>query len=270
MANWRQGDVILGDEIPPFIFLADMRCPLSAQARERAAAGGLGLDVVDAPAPGLAIITGTCELVRTCADRPLVEVCPLVELPPGIFDQVRRGRRPQYAALSGVANRGLAVDFDRVMTLEKSVLAPLDQWREAGVRSETEARAFARAAARKRDRPALPDTFVQSMQPVRRRILEKHGKSSPEGRFLSSVDELRVKPNPSWGADITYAELLFVYERLSDVPDNADVHIAELCNRFAATEAYPELRGRAVSLETMSAAAYLDSDLLDLEHLSMD
>ncbi len=40
-----------------------------------------------------------------------------------MLDDIERARRPQYAYIRGVADRRLVADLDRVMTMEKSVLA---------------------------------------------------------------------------------------------------------------------------------------------------
>lgn len=267
LAVWRQGDLIL-EGAPLFIFLADMAHPLSEQAKGLAEAGATDIDVVDAPGPGLVVVSQTCDLVRSCSERPYVELCPLVALDPVVFDQARRGRRPRYAVLSGVSDRGLAIDLDRTMTIEKAILAPLTNKRVIGVRSEQEARAFANAAARKRNRAALPEAFVLAIEQVRSRILLKHGNSSAEGRFLTEVLELRVRASPSWMADVVYPEVFFVYGTLGDIPDDADDHISTLLKRFIISDAYPSITGRAVSLETLPAADYLGTVPLDLENLS--
>jgi len=265
---WRQGDAIL-DGAPPFVFLADMARPLSQQAQQQAAAGSAGIDVVDATGPGLAVVSQTCNIVRSCAQKPTVDVCPLVVLPSDALDEARRGRRPQYAALSGLAAEGLVVDLDRTMTIEKAILVPLTNRRISGVESENEARAFANAIARNRNRSALPEVFVRALEPIRARIMKKHGRNTPEGRFLAGAMEMRVRPPPSW-KEVTHLEILFVYERLGNIPDDADEQIRALLARYVSSTSYCPLTGRAVSLETLPTADYLTSDKLDLENLSLD
>jgi hypothetical protein len=267
LSVWRQGDAIL-EGAPPFIFLSDLRTPLSAPAQEQAKGRSIEIDIVDVPGPGLAVVSQTCDLVRTCKERPYAEVCPLVPLPSEVLDQVLRGRRPQYFVLSGLAAANLAVDLDRTMTVEKTILIPFTDNRVRGVRTEEEAREFANAAARKRNRAALPDAFVSGLEAIRQRIVDKHGKNSPEGRFLSDVRDLRVRADPSWSAEAAHVEMLFVYERLGDIPPSADEHIAKFVARFLPSGPYLSLSGRAVSLDTLPAADYVASDRLDLEHLS--
>lgn len=263
---WRQGDAIL-DGAPPFVFLADMAQPLSEPARGQAFRGATGIDVVDVPGPGIVVMSQTCNILRSCADRPYVEVSPLVLLQADVMKQVRGGYRPRYAALSGLTDRDLAVDLDRTMSIEKSILIPFTDSRIVGVGSEQEAMRFAEAAARARNRAALPSAFNKALEPIRQRVIAKIGKNSPEGRFLARVAEIRVRPFPTW-KEVEHVEVLFVYERLSDVPADADAHIEKLLARFITSDTFSLPIGRAVSLETLPAADYLASDKLDLEHLS--
>jgi hypothetical protein len=62
LAVWRQGDCVLGDHW--FLFRAG---PDLADTGESAidAAGAC-----EEPVPGFAVLTQTCDLVRSCADRP--------------------------------------------------------------------------------------------------------------------------------------------------------------------------------------------------------
>jgi len=46
-----------------------------------------------------------------------------VQLEERALKEVERGRRPQFAFVPGVAHRRLVTDLDRVMTVEKSIVA---------------------------------------------------------------------------------------------------------------------------------------------------
>ena len=87
------------------------------------------MDNAEAEVLGLSVVTQTCDLVRRCEDRPFVEVCPLVEVEDSTLHEIQRGRRPNYAFIPGVAERSLVADLDRVMTVEKSVVATWDRVR---------------------------------------------------------------------------------------------------------------------------------------------
>lgn len=82
-----------------------------------------GAENVETEVRGFAVLTQTCDLVRPCADRPFVEVSPLVEVDDRVLREIERGRRPNYGFIPGVAPRRLVADLDRVMTVEKAVVA---------------------------------------------------------------------------------------------------------------------------------------------------
>ena len=100
----------------------------------------------EAESPGFAVLTQTCDLVRRCEVRPFVEVAPLFELSEDDWRAAFRGRLPRFAPVPSLADRRLAADLDRVMTVEKAVVAA---WtRVVGCRSDEEVRLFALALAR--------------------------------------------------------------------------------------------------------------------------
>jgi len=75
LAGWRQGDCVLGEHW--FLHRADPQRPLTPQSKE-------GCDPetgnTEGEVPGFAVLTQTCDLVRRCAERPYVEIAPLVAL----------------------------------------------------------------------------------------------------------------------------------------------------------------------------------------------
>jgi len=118
LATWRQGDLAL--EEPWFVHVGDRRQALTAAAAELEEAG---LQALTSEVAGLVVLTQTCDLVRACVDRPFVEVSPLVEVSAEELQQIRRARRPRYAFIPATAARCLVADLDRVMTVEKSIVA---------------------------------------------------------------------------------------------------------------------------------------------------
>lgn len=138
LQHWRQGDCMLGEEWFVYRFLP--ACPLTDDARAVAAEGG---DLISIAVRGYAVVTQTCDIVRACLDRPFIEIVPLVEVSPTVLREVQRGRRPMYAYISGVAEQGLVADLERVMTVEKAVVAQW-QWVQ-GCRDDVQARALAQA-----------------------------------------------------------------------------------------------------------------------------
>jgi len=268
LAPWRQGDTVLGSDVP-FIHLANLDAPTTSHAEDLAHdSGGDNLAIVSVDVLGLVVLTQTCDLVRTSMDRPFVEVCPLVELPDHEVQLVRLGRRPRFASLPALGNEKWVADLDRVMTVEKGLLASLTDRRRSGVTSEADIQTFTEALGRKRTRAALPDDFTAAVGPMRSRILDKHDRDSPEGRFLRSIKEIRVRSIPHWMAEEIEVEFLFVFQNASGIPTDADKYIIELVGRVAKNGRIVEVYGRPVGLDQLSAASYLDGERLDLDHLS--
>lgn len=108
---WRQGDCVVGEHW--FLFRVDPQSPIVEDAILASPEAG---ENIESQVSGFAIITQTCDLARRCDDRPFVEVSPLVEVEESTLREIERGRRPNYAYLRGLANQGLVVDIDRVMT----------------------------------------------------------------------------------------------------------------------------------------------------------
>ena len=200
LSAWRQGDCVIGEHW--FLFRTNTERPLTGNA---AVAVTGGAENAEAGVRGFAVLTQTCDLVRPCAKRPFVEVCPLVEVDDRVLHEIRRGRRPNYGFIPGVARHRLVADLDRVMTVEKTVVAVWE--RTEGCRTEDDARRLSLALARKRARTAFPDDFVAFASPLVDRILRKHDKQSDEGRALRSLREIRVRAAPSW--DAAAVELMF-------------------------------------------------------------
>jgi hypothetical protein len=268
LALWRQGDVVLGADLP-FIHMTDLGSPVTLAA-ERVAAqeGKAGLALVSEEFTGFVVVTQTCDLVRSCKDRPYVEICPLVEIPEDRVELVRLGRLPRFISLSGITNKRLAVDLDRVMTIEKGLLASMTERRTKGVTSDLDAQLLAEALGRKRTRAALPDDFVVCVRRMRDRIVEKHDRNTREGEFLRAVREIRVRGIPDWAAPTIEVEFIFVFDRGANIPRDADTWIGHLLNRVTTGDRIAAVDGRPVGLDQLSAASYLESHRLDLDHLS--
>ena len=185
LSAWRQGDCVIGGHW--FLFRTDAERPLTGDA---AAAATGGSDNAEGAVRGFSILTQTCDLVRSCRDRPFVEVSPLVGVDHRMLHEIELGRRPNYGFIPGVARHSLVADLDRVMTVEKTVVAVWE--RIEGCGTDGEARRLSLALARKRARTAFPDDFVAFARPLVDRMLRKHDRQSEEGRALRSLREIRV------------------------------------------------------------------------------
>jgi hypothetical protein len=184
LASWRQGDVVLVDAWPS-IHLADLKAPGSREAEQlaeilKAEGEALGLEVVTSDFPGFMIVSQTCDIVRSCAQREFVELCPLVEISGDKLPQVISGRMPRYLYCSGLSGRLLAADLERVATIEKALLVQYNDQRLGGAASHGESQRIASALGRKRSRAAFPDDFVAYVRPLHERIVKQHSKQSPE------------------------------------------------------------------------------------------
>ena len=157
---WRQGDVSLnvGLEFVHFADLLRPHSPASDQAADGLVAVGGGVEagatvVLDA-VHGVVELSQTCDVVRGCRARPFVEVAPLVEASEIWVEEIRRLKRPAFAYVPKVAHKHLVADLDRVMTVEKALVAGWN--RTPGWEEDAEVRDFASALARKRSRFAFP------------------------------------------------------------------------------------------------------------------
>lgn len=261
--GWRQGDVALGENW--FVHSGDPGTALTEAAAEIEEAG---LQALTSEVDGLVVVSQTCDVVRDCVERPYVEVSPLVRVDGDDLIAIQRGRRPAFASLPALNGRNLVVDLDRVMTVEKAVVA---KWvRTPGYTNDAEGRAFAQALARKRARFAFPDDFILLAKKLQSRLVEKHDKDSDEGRGLRSLREIRVQASPSWGADVVDLWLWFVRNEQDATFEGknwADLLKAWL-KLVPAMGRFRKVEGVVVTLDDMSAAEHVASDALDLDHLS--
>jgi hypothetical protein len=263
LQSWRQGDCVLGEQW--FVFRIDPDAPLTAVA---AAAASEDTENAESEVHGFAVVTQTCDIVRSCADRPFIEVCPLVEVDEALLREIQRSRRPNYAFVPGMAKRRLVVDLDRVMTIEKPVIAAWE--RIEGCLDDTDARRFALAPARKRARIAFPYDFVELATPLMSRMSSKHDRNSPEGRALRSLREIRVRAAPSWDAAEVQLTTLFIQ---SDDPRTVEdkswhQHLQAWRKLIAPHGRFVTIDTLVSTLDDLTARDHVESDPLDLDYLS--
>lgn len=258
LLEWRQGDVALG---PKWLALiADGDRPLTKYAESEP-----GLHAATAEVDGVVVLTQTCDIVRTCMERPFVQVAPLVAGDETFVADVARGLRPRYVPIASQPR--VVGDLDWITSVEKSVVAG---WkRTPGWNTDDEIRTFADALARKSARFAFPNDFTRAIASLRARILKKHGRTSDEGVALRHLREIRVTPDPSWGAERVEVFLTFVRHATSGAATvKWDEHLKrwlELCVPFGRIAS---VTGRVATLEQMHGKEYVESDRLDVDHLS--
>jgi hypothetical protein len=264
LAEWRQGDVALEEQW--FAHVGDPSEPLTVAASE---VDGEEPQTLTSEVAGLVVVTQSCDVVRSCVSRSFVEVSPLVEVSDEDLQQIRRARQPRYAFVPATESDRLVADLDRVMTVEKAIVA---RWRRTrGCLTDEQVREFADALARKRQRFAFPDDFTALATKLRQRLAEKHDKNSPEGRALRALRQIRVRAAPSWVAG--QIEVFFFFIREEDVQEfegkGWDVHLERWLKLIPASGRFSSVDGVVVPLDQMTAREHVESDPLDLDQLSM-
>lgn len=262
LQEWRQGDLALDESW--FVHVGDGALPLS----EAAAQAESGTQALTAEVLGLVVLTQTCDVVRSCVSRPFIEVAPLVRVSEDDLHQVKRGRRPAHATLPMLEKELLVADLDRVMTVEKSIVA---SWkRTPGFTQDADRRAFAQSLARKRVRFAFPDDFTALAKKLQARLGDKHDKNTDEGRGLRALREIRVCASPSWDAASTEIFLWFIRDDADARLDGkswADL-LKDWLKLVPATGRFTSIDGQVATLQEMTAEDYVGSDPLDLDYLS--
>jgi hypothetical protein len=264
LKEWYQGDCVLGEQW--FVHRFNPHYPLTDASRDASSDEG---DLSESEVVGFAVVTQTCDIVRSCLSRPFVEVVPLVEVDEHNLHDIQRGRRPQYAFIPNLAEKSFVADLDRIMTVEKGVVA---QWnRISGCSTDEERRALGQALARKRSRFAFPDDFIQFSKRLQDRLREKHEKLSDEGKALQALREIRVRASPSWNDP--RIELMFWFIRNENEPALKEMGWHELLEKWLnlvpESERFQPVVGQVITLEGLSAKDYVESDLLDLDYLSI-
>lgn len=266
LKNWSQGDCVVGEYW--FMHRFNPQQPLTEISQDVVNQDS-ETDLAEDEVRGFVVVTQTCDIVRSCRDRPFVEVVPLVEVKQQLLWEIQKARRPQYAYISGVADLNLVADLDRVMTVEKAVVA---EWkRKKGCLNDEDIRALALALTRKRARFAFPDDFINFVSKLQKRMKDKHDKNSDEGEALRALREIRVRSSPSWNG--SQVELMFWFIRDQEQLDWKGSQWNELLekwlNLIPKSGRFDKVEGSVVALEDITAKDYIESDPLDLDNLSL-
>lgn len=95
LQKWCQGDYVLGEQW--FIQRFDPQRPLTDESKDVAAAEEV--DLAESEVRGFVVVTQTCDIVRSCASRPFIEVVPLVEVNEKDLHDIQRGRRDRKSVV---------------------------------------------------------------------------------------------------------------------------------------------------------------------------
>ncbi|WP_219891951.1 hypothetical protein [Chamaesiphon polymorphus] len=186
----------------------------------------------------------------------------------GDLIEIKKLKRPNYAYIAGVADLFLVADLDRVMTVEKAVVAAWE--RIPGCQSDADTRDLAEALSRKRSRVAFPDDFNRLAHKLQKRMQDKHEKSTDEGEALRALREIRVSATPAWDAEAVELIFWFVCAETDDRFQDREWHkwLDSWLKLLPASGRFSAVDGSVVTLDDMTAKEYTQSDRLDLDRLS--
>jgi len=222
---------------------------------------------VDESVPGLVVVTQTCDIVRSSKNRPFLQVSPLVELQADELEQAKKGLRPRYLYLPAMEDRSLSGDLARIMTVEKALVATWE--RTPGWKNQSDGRQISKAISRNFGRPAFPDNFVEWVRPFQKRIKKKHGRSTPEGEFLRSLREIRVRAEPSWDSPKPRITFFYILQDASAFEVAASDEVLDTWKSLLSPT--PFFNGPDFllnTLEDLTAQDYVESDPFDLDYLT--
>jgi hypothetical protein len=263
LQGWRQGDVLFEKSL----FLHIGHTPISFTSN---ASDILDDDfqVLTSEVDGLVIVTQTCDIVRDCKIRPYIQVAPLTQVSDEIYFEVVKCLRPSLAVLPSLKNKRLAVDLDRVMTIEKSIVASWN--RTIGLENDADAITFTQALVRKLTRSAFPDEFTEFAKKLQKRFVNRHDKDSIEGIGLRTLREIRISALPAWDAE--NVEIVFWFIRNSDGAVLTEAVwksiISDWLKLLPSSSRFQRIVGHVITLHDMSADDYIASQQLDLDRLT--
>ena len=272
---WRQGDVSLaaGLEFLHFADLSRPHSPASTQVAEgprvrpRSHRGWTHARAGRSAWCGDGSVRHAMSFAAV-ANRPFVEVAPLIEVSGPWVEDIRRLKRPAFAYVPGTVDKRLVADLDRIMTVEKAIVAG---WpRTPGCETDGEVRDFAAALARKRSRFAFPDDFVVATRNLQERLIDKHNRQTGEGAHLRALCEIRVRAAPSWDDGEVHLSWWFIKDADPvDAPVDWPLFVDQWIALFDQTGRFRLDPPIACRLEDMTARDYVESDRLDLDRLSV-
>ncbi len=186
---------------------------------------GLAGDELVATPDGVVLLSQTCDIIQ--ANRPTVQVAPLIRLLEQLAMEARGGKRPRYAHVPN-AGIDLFADLAFIATLDKAFLAA--QTRYPGVTTDKDGRRFSQAIARRFGRFAFPDDITPWLQPLQQLLSKRSGKpNSPEGSALKDVVQLRIESSAEWTTrpcELTLVVIvdvgtlpIFANDKLPDLPE---------------------------------------------------
>ncbi|MVZ98496.1 hypothetical protein EUU23_12405 [Sphingorhabdus sp. IMCC26285] len=252
LIDWRQGDIILTPFHLPVVV-----------AREN---GHTKAEFLLAEY-GVAIVSQTCDIVKSIANCPYVQVAPLVPVDPDEVEQILRNKKPRLIIVPGLMEKGLAIDLDSCATVKKEVIAGNE--RLCGCTNDASQLMLSRALGRHRGRFAFPDEFNESVaRPVAEWISEKYKKQSAQGELAKSIVEVRVSTD-NWDAPSFLTFYILCDGPLpKEWPKEWSDAIDRVTKKASISGAYPDPEFVVTTFADISAAEYRASVQLDWDGLS--
>ena len=258
-------------------------CEVDAERTDEALAEWEQGDIAEPPSgttvsvPGseaierLAVLTQTCDIRRSVAERSFLSLAPIVRLEGTNAALAARGRSPQFAPLL-LDGETVFADLDRIVTVQKPDL--VDWHRTPGVVNAEDGRRFANCCGRKFARAAFPNDLASALDKFRKRVIKKHGKCSREGAALDLLEDIRVTGTPSWDAPEIDVFVLFCPASEEELVAFGARELEQLAQSWldlcVPHGAIRSIDGSVIPLDQLSARDYVDSDPLDLGHLSVE
>lgn len=267
LQEWAQGDCVVESQVFVFGYEPDFPTTDASKSIDPDPEIPFGEEDV----LGLVVVSQTCDIIKGSTLRPYVEVSPIIGVSPELLKEIQGKRRPQFAEIPALTSKGLVADLDRVMTVEKPVLL---KWKRIpGCSTDEQRRAFSKALARKRSRPALRDDFVTFLNPLQKRWIEKHDKNSNEGKILRCFSEVRIQASPDW--DSASIKVRFWFLLRPGFCDSADINQESMERQINTWLSLLKTEGTRFAVDhfvgpygEMSARDYVTSDQLDYDYLS--
>jgi len=273
LADWRQGDLVLVPGLA-FVYLADLRAPLTKESRERpqenANVEKSPYTPIASDTNGFVIVSQSCDIVRDCITAPMLQLAVVEKMDAERLALARKGSSSKYLFLPAFEAELLVANLDKILTIEKSVLLNIDKsQKRSSVRNDSEAQKLGDAVARKFRRFAFPGDLNDALRKFRQRIVGKTGKDSPEGRTYNSISEIRVTAKNGWNSNNPEPTFLFLFESESLINKEATQCIAKLMDCFQVGGRFAEMpEFRLVTYEDITADVYRRAPPLDLDYLS--
>jgi len=247
LERWRQGDV---GRPGINVHVGNVAVPLVVEDRDALEEDHEGGEVraILSDVEAVAIVSQTCDVVRSCAQRPFVKVSPVVTLTGELLANASAGRVPRYAALPGLGADVFA-DLDRCTTITKSTLAGMNH--ERGCPDDKSIADFGEAVGRHHERYAFPDFVERALGPLSSQMAKRARKNSPEGRCVDSLVEVRAVATPEWDSD----EPITIDGDLSEAPwsrATAHARLARLHQDQVITGYHAAVDPRALGLDIVA------------------